>query len=266
MASFSSAIKAPLVTFLCALFAVTAAAQGGSAARVTRVIKDVKIIEGQNTRVAALNAAVPEGAVVRTAAGSRAEITLSDQIVVRFAGNTFLSLGAGALALNQGAILFEAPRGSRNAKIAVGAITVDTTGTTGILERFGGSYVKILLLQGKARVFLPRKIGESVLVDAGQILIAKPDAKTLPEAADFDIARLYKTSVLTNAGFRQLASKPLIDRAIAVQKKNPKLNATNLVIFGRGTMVNLVDPAPSIAPTPKTTASPTPKVFRRLSR
>ncbi len=265
-ASFSSLAKGRLVTVLCAIFAGGAAAQAIPGARVTRVINDVKVIQGQATRAAAVNAEVPEGAVIRTAAASRAEIVLRDQMVVRLAGNTFLSLGAGALALNQGAVLFEAPRGARGAKIKAGAVTVDTAGTTGIIERFGATYVKILLLQGKARVFLAGKIGESVLVEPGQFLIAKPDPKTLAEAVDFDIAQLYKTSLLTNADFRPLPSKPLIDRAIAEQKKNPDLNATNLMIYGRGTLVNLVEPdpattAPPIASSPAP-AAPSPRPRR----
>ncbi len=269
MALNLSAARA-LPTLLCAFLIANAAAQGVPSARITRVIKDVKIIQGQATRDAALNNAVPQGAVIRTAAASRAEIVVRDRIVLRLASNTFLSLGPDGPALNQGAVLFEAPSGVMNAKIAVGEITIDTAGTTGIIERFGGTYVKIIMLQGKARVFLAGTIGESLLVDAGQILIAKPNPKFLPEAVDFDIDQLYRTSMLTNADFRPLASRPLINRAIAEQKKNPELNATNLVIFGRGTLVTLIDPTPSpvpkAAPSPTATASPKPQASPRPRR
>lgn len=253
------AAKAALLAVFCAAFAVTGAAQRGAVARVTRAIKDVKILDGQAQWAATPHSAVPRGAVVRTADSSRAELVVGDRFVTRLAANTFLSLGRNDVALNQGAILFEAPAGARNAKVQVGDITVDVAGTTGMIERYGRTYAKILLLQGKARVYVSGKVGESVLVDQGQILITKPGAKSLPEPVDFNIAQLYETSVLTNADFAALPSKPLIDRAIEAQRKNPNLNPTNLVIYGRGTLVNLVEPADSDVPSPEVTPTPRPK-------
>lgn len=240
-------MRALLGPLVCAALVATAPGEQIAGARMTRVIKDVKILQGQTARAAVVNDQIPTSAVVRTAAGSRAEFVSTGQMVTRLASKTFLSMSgdAGYLALNQGAVLVQAPRASRTARIRAGAATIDFGGATGIIERFGGTYVKILVLQGKARVFLPARVGESVLVTAGQLLIAKPGATSLPEPVDFDIAHLYETSLLTNADFRPLPSQPRIEQAIQEQRNNPDLNATNLVILGRGTMVHLVEPTPS---------------------
>jgi hypothetical protein len=88
-------------------------------------------------------------------------------------------------------------------------------------------------------------VGESVLVSAGQLLLTRPGARKLPEPAHFDIAQLYRTSVFTSSGFRPLANAAAIERAIEKQKSDPDFTRTNLVIFGRGTLVNLVEPTPT---------------------
>ena len=78
---------------------------------------------------------------------------------------------------------------------------------------------------------------------AGQLLITSPKAEGLPEPVHFDIEHLYKTSLLTNNDFAPLGSRAAILQAIAKQKSDPQFVPTNLVIFGRGTLVNLIPPS-----------------------
>lgn len=226
-------------------------------ARVTRVIKDVKVVSPATTPHAArLNETIPDGGGVRTGRGSRAELAFRDRSVARLGANTVCDLEttSQSLTLAEGAVLFQAPAGG-GPKIKIGGITASIGGTTGIVERFGRAYVKFLMLEGTARVYLA-KVGESVLVQPGQLLITKPEVKTLPEAVHYDIGQLYKTSLLTNADFAPLASSAKITREIQKQQSDPDFIRTNLVIFGRGTLVNLVDPVPR-KPNEKGAVSPT---------
>ncbi len=237
----SAAGRAALFLACCGLLRAHGVEGAPAETRVTRVIRDVKLQPGG---AAALKAALTDGATVRTGAKSRAELTSTDQAVARLGANTTVAVGGPVrLRLNEGSILFQTPPSAQGAKVGSGVITVATHGSTGIIERHLGAYVKVLVLEGTARAYLPR-IGESVLVTAGQMLITKPDAKSLPEAVHFDIGQLYKTSLLTNPDFAPLARRGEIARAIEKQKRDPDFIRTNLVIFGRGTLVNLVEPAP----------------------
>ena len=94
------------------------------------------------------------------------------------------------------------------------------------------------------RIYLKGVLGESLLLHAGQMMILNPNAKRLSEAVDFDLERLLQTSLFIQ-GFRPLPSFPLLAE---VQQEQLELKAagelidTNLVIFGRGTLVMLTDP------------------------
>ncbi len=228
---------------------------GGSASaqgKITRVLRDVSV----DGRAAQSGQDLGAGAVLRTAAQSRAELSLGQRSLVRLGSKSTLRVEGETLELQEGAVLFQAPRG-RGPEIATGTFRVETSGATGMVERFGPTYVKIMLLEGTARVFLPAKVGESILLEAGHLLIAKPTAKQLPEPVDFNIGQLYRTSVLTSSQFAPLPNEAAILSAAAEQKQNPQLFPTNLVIHGRGTLVTLGPPPPA-----KPTASPSPSPAR----
>ena len=219
--------------------AVTAPAPGE--ARVTRVINDVTLASGRSV---VASQGIADGATVRTGKSSRAEIRTAIGSTSRLAANTACQFNGAARSVNllSGAMLFEAPAAALGAKLRVGAITIDLGDATTIVERQGSAYMKLLVLAGTARAYLPA-VGESVLVEAGQMLIANPSAKTLPEPVHFDIAQLYQTSLLTNNDFTPLASRTAILAAIQAQRNDPAFSRTNLVIFGRGTRVNFVEPS-----------------------
>ncbi len=149
-------------------------------------------------------------------------------------------------------MLFQIPKGAGRLKIKTAAIAVASTGATGIIERHGQFYVKVLVLEGTVRCYLTNRLGESLLLQPGQILITKPDVTALPEPADFDIAREMKTCLLVRE-FQPLPSQRRIE---SEEQKQLNLIAkgtyipSNLVILGRGTQVTLVN-APSTTPPPK---------------
>lgn len=224
-------------------------------AQVTQVIKDVKVLaSGAAPRPAAVRDEVRDGTTVLTGVESRAEVTFASQTLARLGADTVFSFnqGTGDMNLANGALLFQVPKGAGGAKIKTAAVTAATTGATGIADFHPHSYIKFLLLEGEVRIYLTNRVGESVLLHPGQILITKPDAKVLPEAAHFDIAR-FMTSCRLVLDFPPLASQALtsINKEILNQKNTRGLIPTNLVIFGTGTNVVLVDNADQ-----KTTTKP----------
>src|SRR5437868_9123753 len=69
-------------------------AAGQKQARVTEVVRDVRLLTAQaNARPAAVNDAVHEGTAVRTGTDSRAELTFVDQRLARLGANTVFSFG-----------------------------------------------------------------------------------------------------------------------------------------------------------------------------
>src|SRR5438552_10221390 len=223
--------------------------------RVTQVVKDVKLGPPQAPpRRAAVGESVRDGDAICTGAAGRSELTFADQTITRLGAKTIVSFSDGmrTMDLMEGAVLFQIPKGTGGIRIKTAAIAAASTGATGIIERHGQFYVKVLVLEGTVRCYLTHRVGESLLVQPGQILIAKPDVTALPEPADFDIAREMKTCLLVR-DFSPLPSQRLIE---SEEQKQLKLIAkgtyipSNLVILGRGTQVTLAN-SPSATPSPK---------------
>jgi mannose-6-phosphate isomerase-like protein (cupin superfamily) len=242
-------------------------------ARISQVIKDVKVLPGQAApRPASVNDNIREGTAVRTGADSRAELTFTDLTIARLGANTIFSFNEGTrtIDLNSGAILLRVPKGSGGAKVKTAAVTAAITGTTVMVEYHHDAYAKYIVLEGTMRIFLQGRLGESVLMSSGQMMIVNPKATTLPDPVDVDLDRLLKTSLLVK-DLPPLGSETLLADAKRVQfekKASGELIDTNLVIFGRGTLVTLVDPtsldvidqktAASLAPTVPPPPPPTP--------
>ena len=193
--------------------------------------------------------------MIRTGAASRSELIGADQTIVRLGPKTTISFSGGTrtMDLGEGAMLFQIPEKAGKVRIKTDAVTTASTGATGIIERHGQFYVKVLVLEGTVRCYLTNRLGESLLLQPGQILITKPDNPALPEPADFDIAREMKTCLLVRE-FQPLPSQPRIE---SEEQKQLNMIAkgtyvrSNLVILGRGTQVTLVNEAPSTTPSPK---------------
>jgi quercetin dioxygenase-like cupin family protein len=225
----------------------TVAAQSQEAT-VKQIINDVQLLPVEGApRPAAVNDNVANGTGVKTGIDSRTELTFADQTLARLSANTTFSFNKGTrnLDLADGAMLLRVPKGAGGAKITTVAITAAITGTTVIIEYHSHAYIKFISLEGTARVYLKRRPGESVLVRPGQMLITNPDAKSLPDPVDIDLDRLLKTSRLI-VDFPPLGSDRLMTSEIQNQrdqKARGVLIDTNLVIFGKGTLVSLTNPA-----------------------
>ena len=256
--------SAPRAKFLgCGLFAsllLTATslnAAQSKEARVTRVVNNVKLFAPQAApHPAAVSDSVRDGDAIRTGAASRSELTFAEQAIVRFGAKTLVSFSDGTRTMNlgEGAMLFQIPEGAGGVKIKTAAITTTSTRATGIIERHAQFYIKVLVLEGTVRCYLANQIGESLLVQPGQILITKPDVTALPDPAHFDIARVMKTCLLVR-DFQRLPSQRWID---SEEQKQLNLIAkgtyipSNLVIVGRGTLVTLDNPTPTPPSKPQT--------------
>ena len=234
-------------------------------ATITRLINNVQLRPGQEAPSAAvLNDNVPDGTTVTTGMDSRTELTFTDQTSARLSANTICTFNEGTrnLDLAGGAVLLRVPKGAGGAKISTAAVTAAITGTTVIVEYHPHACLKFISLEGTARLYLKHRWGESVLVRPGQLLITNPDAKSLPDPVDVDLERLLKTSLLIT-DFPPLGSQNLIAKESEKQqraKSKRRLIDTNMVIFGKGTLVSLTNPAQMTAashpvPAPVTPAS-----------
>jgi quercetin dioxygenase-like cupin family protein len=232
----------------------TIAAQANEAT-ITRIVNEVQLHAAQSApHFASINDKVRDGTSVQTGMNSRTELSFADQSLTRLSANTIFSFNEGTrnLDLASGAVLLHVPKGAGGAKISTAAMTAAITGTTVIVEYHPHAYIKFISLEGTARLYLKRRWGESVLIRPGQMLIANPDAKSLPNPVDVDLERLMKTARLI-IDFPPLGSENLIAKESEKQqraKSKRGLIDTNLVIFGKGTVVSVTNPAQLTAASP----------------
>ncbi len=222
-------------------------AAGLKQATVTRIIQDVQLLPSEaSPRPAVVNDIVRQKTAVRTGADSRTELTFTDRTLTRLGANTLFSFNEGtrSIDLGGGAMLLSVPKGAATTRIMTAGVSAGISGGTALGEYHRDAYSKFIVLEGVARIYLRHRLGESLLLHAGQMIILKPDAKHLPDPVDIDLGRLMKTCLLI-VGFPPLHNEPLIADAIQQQnqeKAKGTLYDTNMVIVGNGTLVSLVDP------------------------
>jgi FecR protein len=237
-------------------------------ARVTRVKNHVQLADSKNiARRALVNDIVHEQTIVRTGNGSRAEVTFSDETVVRLTAHTAFDFVRGTRGLNlgDGAVLVQAPKEANGATIHAGSVAAAVAGATVMIEYHPGFY-KFLVLEGTARTYRPGHLGDSVLVGPGQMVFGNPES-ALSDPVDVDIDRFMKTSRFIT-DFPQLRSVKSIAAQSQKQqreKSTKTLVDTNLVIFGGGTQVSVTDQGQTDTADQKTAALVTPHRVPNLS-
>jgi hypothetical protein len=224
------------VAFLLPASAAMAAAKD---ARVTQIIRDVKLLPtAADPRPATVNDKVAEDTGVRTGGESRSELTFSDLTITRLGANTIFSFSkAGRTAkVDSGSILLRVPKDSGGGTIKNNAVTVAVTGTTVIFEANRGR--KLITLEGSARVSLTAKPREFRNVLAGQMIDVPPGATTLPMPVNVDLNDVMRNHPLIT-DFKPLPSQPLIMAAAQQQPPAPPPTYTgpqiSIDIFGGGT-------------------------------
>jgi len=153
---------------------------------------------------------------VRTGPESRAELTAPDKTITRVGANTVLSFADSGRTLNleQGNLLFHAPKGLGGGTIKSGGASAAVLGTTLIVSATPDGGFKVILLEGKGTVTLPG--GASATLHAGQLVFVLPGG-TLSRVLDINLGKLVAGSLLINGFPDELPSLPLIQAAIHQQ-------------------------------------------------
>jgi hypothetical protein len=187
-------------------------------AKVTQVVQDVKVVpSGSAARPASVNETVGQGNAVQTGTQSRSELTFKDQTITRLGEKTIYTIGGGrTIELGSGQFLLYVPKHSGGAKIKMGAVTAAITGTTVVGNVAPSGVVEFTVLEGTARVQLDR-VGQCMLVVAGQKVVYDPIAMRLEDPVEVDLQQQLGSPLIT--GFRQLPSTPYMNVAIQNQHR-----------------------------------------------
>ncbi|MDD5199320.1 MAG: FecR family protein [Terrimicrobiaceae bacterium] len=213
-------------------------------AEVTRVYNRVDLLApSQAAAPAKVGDDVRGQTAVQTGNQSRAELAFNDQTIARLGGNSVFSFERGTrdLNLNEGVILLEVPKNAGGATINTAAVTAAVTGTTVMIEsrkaaNGGKGIVKFIVIEGTMRLRLNGRVGEAVLLKAGQMISLSADARSLGEPVFVDIGRLRKTSGLMSNQFSELKNAPFIFQAENEQKllkAKGKLISLNYGLYGK---------------------------------
>src|SRR5256885_2400075 len=236
----------------------TAIAAGSKEARVTQIVREVKLLPSDAAaREAALNDKVSEHPGVRTGGDSRSKLTFPDLTITRLGANTIFSFNKSGRTANvdSGSILLRVPKDSGGGTIRSSAVTVAITGTTVIFEGSRGGRNKLYSLEGSARVALKKKPGDWRKVAAGQVLDVPPGATTLPMPVNFDVNQLMRTHPLIT-DFKPLPSAPLI-MAVAQQPPPAVYNGPTISV-GPSILPLPIYTPPGHNPPPRPSKNPPP--------
>lgn len=203
-----------------ALFLSATASAARDAARVTQIVREVKLMpDSAEARAAALNDTVADGTAVRTGDSSRSELTFTDLTITRVGANsifTFTKAGHN-VQIDTGSVLLRVPKNSGGGAIVTSAVTAGMTGTTVIMETARSGRSRLLVLEGGARLSLNQHRDQAKNVRAGQMLEVPAGATTLSDPVDIDLNSTLKNHPLL-AGFPPLPSQPLIVAAAQEQR------------------------------------------------
>jgi hypothetical protein len=186
-------------------------------AKVTQVVQDVKLLPSNaSPRAATINDNVRHGTAVQTGVQSRSELTFKDQTITRLGEKTIFSVGEGArtIELSSGQFLLYVPKKSGGAKVKMGAVTAAITGTTVLGNVNTNGTTTFTVLEGSACIRLD-KVGQALLVHAGQKLTFDPVSNRLEDPVDVDLSQMLTTPLIKD--FRRLPSAPLIEQEVQRQ-------------------------------------------------
>ena len=195
---------------------IPAAADTLRNANVTVAINEVQVYPGSGSaRSAVVGEKISMPSSVQTGRQSRAELTFNDNTLTRLGQNSVFSFREGGrnVELKQGSVLLQVPKNAGGATIRTATVTAAITGTTTMLEYSPGAWVKLITLEGTMKLSINGS-KNSVLVPAGKMIIMHPNAKTIPQPVDIDIAKLVATSPLAGKG----VFAPLPPAALALIK------------------------------------------------
>lgn len=192
-------------------------------ARITKIIKDVRVLESaQRHHPASLQEVIKDDLAVQTGVKSRSELLFQDATLTRLGPETIFAFKTGTrdMSLTHGTMLLQVPKGLGGARIRTAAVTAAITGTTIIMEHLAKQHIKVLVLEGSLRLSANGTFGDAVLLRPGQMVVMPPDAKRIPDPVTVDLARVMHTSSLVNMskpGDISLPSQTLVEQAMRDQ-------------------------------------------------
>lgn len=178
---------------------------------------------------------------VRTGPQSRAELVAPDQTITRVGADTIFSFADSGrtLKLEQGNVLFHAPKGLGGGTIQSGGAAAAVLGTTLIVSATPNGGFKVILLEGNGTVTLPG--GTTATLNAGQLVFVLPGSKLSP-VLNINLGKLVSGSLLVDGFPDKLSSLPLITAAIRAQNK--LLKSGRAVDTGRPVDIYFYPPMP----------------------
>jgi hypothetical protein len=222
---------------------ILAFGSGLTKAQLTAIVGDVNLATAAGTRSAEVGVGLDAGSSINTGANSHADVSFNGRALARLSAKTILSLkNKNVLELSRGAVLLQFPDGAKG-KVQAGTIAAEVSRVTAVIEYEPPAF-KFLVLAGTGRLYRPAKLGDSILVHPGQMVFGNASAP-LTDPVDFAIDRFVKTCPLIQ-DFPALESERAIAAASKRQQREQskkKLLETNLVIFGGGSRLSVVDPA-----------------------
>lgn len=189
--------------------------------KITQVVNDVEIISAanQSEKQAKVNDAFDMPDVLRTGAGSRAELIAADETVTRVGANTIFSFDPAnrTIDLKQGSLLFHSVHGKGGGTIHTGAATASVLGTTLVVTTTPSGGLKVLDLEGNVEVKFLNGLKQSL--DPGQMTFVLPGGKQLAPIIVFRLDDVVKHGQLLKGFNNPLSSLSLIEQQIQKQMK-----------------------------------------------
>ena len=192
----------------------------------TEIINEVNTLSAAgDVAPAKVDAVLKAPERVRTGPQSRAELTAPDKTITRVGANTVFAYADNGRTLNleQGNLLFHAPKGLGGGTIKSGGAAAAVLGTTLTVSATTGGGFKVILLEGKGQVTLPN--GNAATLKAGQEVFVLPGGNELSGVLNINLDKLVKGSRLVNGFSHELSSLPLITAAIQDQDSKLKSGA-----------------------------------------
>jgi hypothetical protein len=216
------------------------AAQIKKARPSPKVSKKISQSVGGARGSAGLHAIVGDNTTLRTDRQLRTDLRFANRSIARLWAQTILNVkdSGRSLFLQEGALFIDVPTSAELTTVRGASVAVELSGASALFE-YHEKVFKVLVLKGTARIYRPDHVGDSVLVDAGQLVFGNPNA-ALSDPVDFDIKHFLKTSRFLS-DFPPLRSQGLSESEIQkqeIEKSKKVLIETNLVMYGGGTAVS----------------------------
>jgi hypothetical protein len=187
----------------------------------TEIVQDVNVVAAANkiATPARKNAIFKAPDLVRTGPDSRVEMTAPDQTITRIGANTVFTFESGErnIRLERGSLLFHSPAGKGGGTIKYHGTAAAVLGTTLICAVLPDGSFKTLVLEGQGMVTLAN--GRSITLNAGEMVIVRPDGNEFGQVMIFNLARLVSRLLLVVGFSHPLSSLPLIAAAIQLQNE-----------------------------------------------